>query len=143
MTHDLARPTVLSPEVQLAIVTALAEGNYLATACQAAGITYSGFRWWQKRWEEGDPVAQRFADFFESVNRASAVAERSALGGVRAGSPGWQGEAWFLERRFPRRWGKRDRAPVPATPRDLTKMTDDDLERYQRELDGRRTGPGG
>ena len=136
MGTQLQRPRALSREVQQRIITLLAEGNYLFVACEAAGLTYSGFRHWQRRWEDGDPVAQEFADFFESVKRAVAVGEVNALRELTAGDPGWQSRAWFLERRFPQRWGRKDRTPVqPKPPKPIDQMTPDELDAYERSLD--------
>jgi transposase len=121
----LARPAALTPEVQKAIVEALCDGNYLKVACSAAGITYAGFAWWRKRYEDGDPDAQVFADFFDAVKRAIAVSETRAVRDVRAGVMNWQSRAWLLERRFPSRWGKKDRTPKVNV--NVSTLTDEQL----------------
>jgi hypothetical protein len=113
---NLPRPTVLTPEVQEIITKAVAAGSYLVTACDAAGISYTIFRHWQKRWEEGDAAAQRYADFFESIKKASAIAEIKAIQTIKDMPLGWQAQAWFLERRFSRRWGKQERSAKNDTP---------------------------
>ena len=100
----LARPTVLTPGVQAAIVAALARGSYLTTACQQSGITPGTFYYWSRRLRSGDPAALVFAGFFSAVDRASAVAEIEALRQLQAGGPDWLTHAWFLSRRFPQRW---------------------------------------
>jgi hypothetical protein len=93
-------------------VDALARGHFLKTACALAGVTPQAFHYWRRRWEKGDPDAQGFADFFVAVGKASAEAEIEALEKLLRGGPGWRAQAWFLERRFPRRWGARTKAEV-------------------------------
>src|SRR5437763_19752 len=104
-TTGLTRPRVLTPDVQARIVGALAEGNYLSTACRAAGISTDTWYYWQRLCEAGVEHAQAYADFYGACAHASALVEASALAIVQSGRPGWKGSAWFLERRYPRRWG--------------------------------------
>lgn len=137
MNSDLQRPRALTIDVQRKIIELLAAGNYLQVACEASGLTYDCFRHWQKRWEQDDPIAQEFADFFKAIKVAVSHGECKALGDVRHGQQGWQSAAWFLERRFPNRWGKQERAPIPPPPKDLTALSDDDLERYRQEIETR------
>jgi hypothetical protein len=66
MGSQLDRPTVLTPETCKLIIEYIGQGNYLRVACEAAGLTYAGFSWWRKRYEDGDPDAQKFADAFDS-----------------------------------------------------------------------------
>lgn len=128
MKTKLQRPYVLTPETQATIVLSLAEGNYIKTACEGAGTTYDCFRHWQRRWEEDDPVAQEFADFFKAVKKAVAQGEENALRTVVAGDTGWQGSAWFLERRFPKRWCKKDHLTLKSENVDVKTLTDAELE---------------
>jgi hypothetical protein len=137
MKTTLAPLTTLDHEVQQNIITLLTKGNYLKTACIAAGITYSGFRHWQKRWEDGDPAAtERFGEFFSKIETAVRIGEAAALDRLMSGGPNWQAQAWFLERRFAPRWGKQDRSPVPPRPKKpIADMTPDELDEYERSLD--------
>jgi hypothetical protein len=81
-------------------------------------------------------LADVYADFFNAVARASAISEQVALGKLVVGSPGWQALAWFLERRFPNKWGKKDRTPVPPKPpKPIEQMNAEELAAYERELD--------
>jgi hypothetical protein len=63
-TGPVPKPTMLTPEVQAEIIEALDEGNYISVACDVAGLSYRAFRKWQERWENDDPEAEKFADFF-------------------------------------------------------------------------------
>jgi hypothetical protein len=132
---EITKPVALTPDVQAQIVTSLMNGNYLTTACAAAGITKWTFYHWKNRLDAGDPLAGVYADFFNAVERASAISEQVALGKLVVGSPGWQALAWFLERRFPNKWGKKDRTPVPPKPpKALEAMTPEELDAYKQSL---------
>ena len=52
--------------------------------------------------------AANFKELLESVKKASAVAESRAIQTILA-DDSWQSKAWYLERRFPERWGRKDR----------------------------------
>jgi hypothetical protein len=59
----------------------------------------------------GSPRARerRYLEFLEAVTRASAVAEVHAVAIVReAMAADWRAAAWFLERRYPGRWRRRE-----------------------------------
>ena len=47
----LGQPTKLTPSVHKIIVDLIAEGNYIITACQAAGISYDSYNHWSQ-WGE-------------------------------------------------------------------------------------------
>jgi hypothetical protein len=139
----LQRPTVLTEEIQAEIVQALADGNYLSVACQSVGITVRIFDHWRKRWEEGDPVAQAYNDFFLACKMASSVAERNSLSRLKQAPLNWQAQAWFLERRFPQRWGRKDRESVkspPKKPKPLEDMTDEELREYRDKVKSEASG---
>src|SRR5687767_13454924 len=114
------RPTALTAEVQAAILEAVRAGNYFSVACTGAGISRQAVDYWRRLWAEGDRRARRFADFFAALEKANAEAEVASLKTVRSGQLGWQGSAWFLERRFRSRWARKDQAaPVAEATVDL------------------------
>lgn len=108
--HPPDKPAALTPEVQAKIIEAMAGGAYLTVACKAAGTTYDVVYYWKRLHESGAEHARIYTDFLNALEKASSVAEVNALGGIRSGRVGWQGEAWFLERRFPKRWLMKERA---------------------------------
>jgi len=108
--HRTGRPRSLSAEVRATIVEGIRSGLFLTTACRAAGITPSCFYHWRRKFREGHPDAFEYREFFHTLKRASAEAEMDALEKVRnADGDSWRASAWFLARRFPRRWGRRPR----------------------------------
>ena len=100
----------------------------MSVACAAAGLHYESFRRWRARHEAGDPIAvEQFGDFFVEVYRVLALAEIEAVRVVRAGAPGWRASAWFLERRFPKRWGRKYRVSYEPVSLPVERMTDEEL----------------
>lgn len=114
------RPTLLTPEVQVAIVEAIRKGHYRETAANLAGITRRTISNWEQRGEAGEAP---YAEFFLAIKRAEAEAEDALLDQIRTAQPAvsgpggagadlWQAKAWVMERRWPSRWGGRVRATV-------------------------------
>jgi len=128
-SDNLPRPTVLTPEVQAIILGALSDGNYLVTACDIAGISYSTLLYWRQKHEANDPVAEPFVDFLGSIKRAVALGEAKALRELKQGDPGWQAKAWFLERRFSKRWGKKDQVVI-SKPDAIQTVDADDADAF-------------
>lgn len=101
----MGRPTKLTPETQAVIVEAFLGGLYAEDAALLGGISEQTYYSWVERGKAGE---EPFAAFLEAVETAAAQSSRDALLMVRGGDPGWQGSAWFLERRYPMKWGRRD-----------------------------------
>lgn len=96
---------LLTPEMIAAVGLLLAEGNFKDTVSDFLGIDRKTWWNWEQRGErEPDSI---YGEFLHVVKKASATAEILLLRGIRVGAPGWQGQAWIAERRFPERWGKR------------------------------------
>ena len=128
----MARETKLTPERQKTIVDAIRGGCYFVTACQLAGIDdKTGYRWLSDQ----RPMYREFRDAVKNAE-AAAEAERvlrirqAATGGKQTtrrtikiypngtqeitetteiAEPNWTADAWFLERKFPARWGKQEK----------------------------------
>lgn len=108
-----------------ALLNYLRLGNYINQACAMVGLAESTFHYWRKEAEkieknlETGEIAEtdlldsdvRLLEFLESVKKARATAESYHLGKVRE-DPSWQSSAWWLERSFPDRWGRKDRVEV-------------------------------
>lgn len=132
----MARQSKLTPETQKKIVDAIAEGNYLETAAAIGGVTYTTLNNWMKKGEAASSGA--YVEFLEAVKRAEAEAEALRVSRIsKAGKDGnWQADAWYLERRYPDRWGKRiqqevtgkDGGPLEYVQR-VQELTDVELER--------------
>lgn len=120
----MGRRPILNTEIQTRIVEALSGGNYLDTAAHYAGIAPSTLYNWldrgrrelsrQQNDHEPREDEQIYVDFLESVEKARSRAEVQSVALIRkAAMEGtWQAAAWFLERSYPRKWGRMDRHEV-------------------------------
>lgn len=101
----MPRVTKLTPEVHESIVKSLRMGGYLETAAAAAGVPSRSVRdWLRKGAEQPKSIYGRFRS---DVMQASAEAEQRGVAGlIRAANNGSvKALTWFLERRYPKKWG--------------------------------------
>jgi transposase len=139
--------TSFKPEVTERIVEFVRAGNYIETAAKAAGIHKATYYSWMTRGEKaaeaiskGDPVSNEeaaFADFYNHVSQAEAIAETDAVAAVREADRGWQAHMTYLERRFASRWRQQSGARHVKGERENESM-EQTLERIQREQGERR-----
>ena len=103
----IGRPTKLDEVAARRLVEAVERGNNRATAARLAGIGPSTLREWMARGRLGQ---EPFAAFLARLKKADATAEAEAVKLVRDAARGgtWQAACWWLERRRPRQWGRRD-----------------------------------
>ena len=112
------RPPSYSEDKAQVILDAVKGGNFLETAAALAGVDVKTVRNWIKygireaeRWERGEEPNDKFAPmvkFAEDFRAAEADAEATAVSRIQlAGVTDWKAGAWFLERKFPRKWGQR------------------------------------
>lgn len=141
------RPTLLTPELQAAIVADVELGNYAETAAAAHGIDRATFYRWMQRGKDGEPL---YRDFCDAITRARGHAEKHALKTVRDAfsdpKTGAENARWYLERTAPARFGRRDHVVVESKVREeldgaLGKLESQlDPETYQRVLTALATG---
>lgn len=123
----MARPTKLNFDTQNKIITAIRAGNYIETAAAYAGVNKSTLYEWLKRGErEKQRVAENsryrirksekpYVEFSNAVEKALAEAEiRDVAIIAKAAQEQWQAAAWRLERKFPDRWGRKDKVDLSA-----------------------------
>lgn len=120
------RPTKLTPQVQAKIVQAIVGGNDITVAAAYAGIGESTFYAWLERGRKerarlaaspnARPRAKEtpFVEFLASIEKAQADAEtRNVALIAKAAQDGtWTAAAWWLERKYPERWGRKERHEV-------------------------------
>lgn len=111
----VGRPTSLTQEVARTIIEAMRCGNFLESAAALAGVSVSSVRNWIRAGRRGQSPA--LAEFARAVAKARAEAEIADLNHIRE-DPSWQAAAWRLERRHPKRWGRRTykQKPKPEPP---------------------------
>lgn len=113
--HPGGRPEKISPELVTEISNYVRMGNYVETAAAVAGITKDTlYRWLRKGANAKSGIYKQFSD---AVKRAQAEAEARDVGLIgKAAVDQWQAAAWRLERKFPDRWGRRDRVTHSGDP---------------------------
>ncbi len=127
------RPSKLTSEVKARLVQAIEAGNYYEAACGYAGITYTTFRNWMIKGENAKSGTYR--EFFEAITRAETVAEVRMVAQWQQHMPeDYRAIRDFLERRFPERWGRKDKVQQeisgpdggPIQWVDLVRLANDD-----------------
>lgn len=103
------RPSALTDIYRVEkVLRLIAQGNYLETACLAAGFNRGTLHDWKQQAKDGNVAAIAFT---VAMEKAEALAEADAVSDVaaagKAGPQFWAASATRLERRHPDRWGKR------------------------------------
>jgi transposase len=107
----MGRPGKLTPATHKAIVDAVRAGNYAETAARAAGIHPGSFYNWMEKGREAKQGI--YFEFLNAIEKAKASAEIRDVSLIeRAATDTWTAAAWMLERKFPSRWGRREKLEV-------------------------------
>lgn len=107
----------ISEDKITAIRSALEDGHYREVACRLAGIDRKTLLNWLKRGEREKSGLYR--DLYLAVDKAEAKAEEFHLKNIKtASAKNWSASAWYLERKHPERWAKRDPGPGDDGPKD-------------------------
>ena len=123
----VGRPTKLTPELQEKICNFLRGGAYLETAVKASGITKQTLYEWMARANEVRAVghSDAYTQFADSVQEAMAqgemrdlaVIDKAAVGDPKEKiAPDWRAAAFRLERKYPKRWGRKQAVLVTPGP---------------------------
>jgi hypothetical protein len=112
IVRAVGRPSKFTPDVCNRILTAIRNGNTYEASAQYGGISYSLLREWIVQGEQDQ--AGEFLEFVEALKKAEAEAEVESVALIRrsAQEGQWQAAAWFLERRKPSEWGRKDRHEI-------------------------------
>ena len=106
------RKSKLTTELIERIFTQIENGRYQKVVARKCGVGESTIYAWMEKAEGG--VGGQFQELMEAVINARAVAESRAIQRILA-DDSWQSKAWFLERRFPERWRRKDRLDAHHT----------------------------
>lgn len=115
----MAQKSKFTPAVREKIVQGLRGGAHRSTAAQFGGVSHTTLRNWLLLAE--DPQAPpEYVEFLDEVTKAEADAEIIRLARInKAGADGvWQADTWWLERKMPEKWGKKDRTQMEITGAD-------------------------
>ena len=158
IVRAVGRPTKFTPDVRARIISAIRNGNTYDASANYGGISYSLLRQWIVQGEQDQ--SGEFLEFVEALKKAEAEAEVGSVARIRAAASGqrvllsetervtptgetilerkyqyvppqWQADAWFLERRKPSEWGRRDRHEVSQTSLNINwdDLTENEMER--------------
>lgn len=126
-------PKKFTPDIALKIITYLGgSGCCLETAAAAAGINKCTLHEWLRLAERSKPGddskgTEELRAWKKQLDEAECMTEmRAAQGIMDAGHTDWKAWAWFLERRYPQRWGRKD-TTMHANP-DGTPLTPPSVE---------------
>lgn len=111
MARKPGRPAGFTPEQVAALCEALRTGNHIEPSCRYVGIAPSTYYKYMALAEEPDPPAW-VREFSEAVKKARAEAELrnvQAIAKAATDPRHWTAAAWFLERSYPKRWGRQAR----------------------------------
>jgi hypothetical protein len=100
------RPSLLSEELMKKLCDLIRSGVYVKTACQIVGIGTATYYEWMKRGRIEESSV--FSKFLDSIKKAEAEGEGALVLGIRK-DESWQSKAWLLERKYPDRWGRKDK----------------------------------
>lgn len=110
----MPRKSKLTPELIKEAVDLVKLGNYIETVCQYLGIGETTWYRWMQEGEKAKSGIKR--DFWESIKRAEAHAEirnvqiiQKAADKAKDDPKLWVAAMTFLERKFPERWGRKDK----------------------------------
>ena len=109
------KPKLVDQDLKERLLEAIRLGMYTEHACAYAGITSATFRNWRKLAEDG---VEPYKSFWISVSKAEADAIVRRVARIeQAGKDGsWQADAWLLERKYPDKFGKRDKLQLQGDP---------------------------
>lgn len=127
------RPLKLTPEIQDRICEALRAGNTRRDSAAHAGVSHSAFaKWIQLGKQKGArAVYFAFADACEKAESQAIVRNVAII--QKAAETSWQAAAWWLERRRPNDYAKREKRDVtvrqaPRNKQDPAEFTTEELE---------------
>jgi hypothetical protein len=131
------RPTKLDDLVAKRIYDAVAAGNTRRGAAAMAGVGYSTLKGWVQRGRAGE---EPFAALLARLEKADVEAEAKRVKVITDAAEGgtWTAAAWWLERRRPDRWARRETLGAEERARRdearLNAMSDDELRSYVRRF---------
>lgn len=102
------RPSVLSPEVERRLLDAASVGATHEVMARYAGIASSTLTYWKQKASRG---VKKYAELIDKLHEAEAKAELENLGTIQQigkKDRQWTALAWYLERKYPDRYAKRD-----------------------------------
>lgn len=133
------RKTILTPELIEGITKKITEGMYVTDACATFGIGKDSWYDWMKKAKREPDIYPLCVRFSESIMKAQADCKAYFIEKLKNASVvEWKAAAWYLERRFPKEYGKREQldiSGVDAEADNLKVKTEQDLIDEIKETD--------
>ena len=106
---------LLDEQITERLLQAIKLGAFTEHACHYAGITSATFRKWRQNAMDG---IEPYKSIWEEVNLAESEAIVRRIARIeKAGADGnWQADAWVLERKYPDKFGRREKVTLQADP---------------------------
>lgn len=98
--------TMWTQELQDKLVRMIQAGAYAEVAARACGINKSTFYDWLLRGGRGEEPFAALADAVATAGAESEVRDAAIVG--KHAEHDWRAAAWRLERKNPKRWGRKD-----------------------------------
>jgi hypothetical protein len=131
----------LSEEAIEDVCRLVSEGHYVVTVCQMKGITRPTYYNWKDRGQEIEEKIENgkikksklkkkdklYLKFWQDIQKAEAMGEISNVSNIKkAGDEGdWRASAWLLEKKYPEKFGKKNKVELDAKVE--TKRTIEDI----------------
>jgi len=113
----MARPVKLDEELLKRIISCIRAGNYLETAAAYGGISKDTlYRWLRQGSRAKSGIYREFSDAVEKAMAEAEVRDVAII--AKAAEEQWQAAAWRLERKYPDRWGRKDKLSAELTGKD-------------------------
>lgn len=108
---------MLDATIEKTIVDVIRLGGTRSHAAAAAGVSPTALFTWLRRGRAGE---EPYAQFAQHMKKADGEARTVATKAIRTALEGgtWQAAAWWLERRYPKEWARRDPTPAKVDPKD-------------------------
>jgi transposase len=121
----MARPSKCTEAVAKKILAAIRAGNFREVAAEFAGIDPGTLMRWMKR--KGEPYRSFRVALLEAERASEVLLVKRQM---RFAEKDVKANQFLLERKFPERWGRRDRLDMTVKRADLTCLSDDELRAY-------------
>jgi len=111
----MGRHSKLDLEMKAAIIKCIRAGLSYRRTCDFVGIHEDSFITWRQRGEKEleEEQVSIYTELFGEVKRAESEAIIMRLKNINdASKEHWQAAAWFLERKYPDEWGRKDRHEI-------------------------------
>jgi len=107
----MARKSKLTKELIKNAEQFIAAGNFDKVVIEYLGISHESWYGWLRDGERDklEGKSNMKVEFFDRIKKAQSGAEMRAVSGIlQAGRNNWTAYAWFLERKYGVRWGKKE-----------------------------------